>query len=228
MLLLFTTLQAQSTKTFFNDADVFFKTYVKNGRVDYKSIKANPAKLDALVESVKSINVSTSNKNEYQAFWINTYNILVIKGVVDNYPVKQMLAINGFFDKTKYSAGGKNVTLNGIENNLLRAKFPKESRFHFVLVCGGLGCPPIISKAYKPSTLESQLQRQTTIALNNANFIKVKGKKVQISQIFEWYKGDFTHGGNLVDYINKYRKEPLDPKTKLSYYTYNWTLNELR
>ena len=109
MLLLFTTLQAQSTKTFFNDADVFFKTYVKNGRVDYKSIKANPAKLDALVESVKSISVSTSNKNEYQAFWINTYNILVIKGVVDNYPVKQMLAINGFFDKTKYSAGGKSA-----------------------------------------------------------------------------------------------------------------------
>ena len=147
--------------------------------------------------------------------------------MVDNYPVKQMLAINGFFDKTKYSAGGKNVTLNGIENILLRAKFPKESRFHFVLVCGGLGCPPIISQAYKPSTLESQLQRQTTIALNNANFIKVKGKKVQISQIFEWYKGDFTHEGNLVDYINKYRKEPLEPKTKLSYYAYNWALNEL-
>jgi hypothetical protein len=103
--------------------------------------------------------------------------------------------------------------------------FKKEARFHFVLVCAGLGCPPIINEAYKPSTLEAQLQEQTEIALNNPNFVKVKGKKVQISQIFEWYKGDFTQDGTEIEYINRYRKEAIPEKAKVSYYSYDWRLN---
>ena len=103
--------------------------------------------------------------------------------------------------------------------------FKKEARFHFVLVCAGLGCPPLINKAYKPSSLEAQLQRQTEIALNNPDFIKVKGNKVQLSQIFEWYKGDFTQDGTEIDYINKFRKEAISEKAKVSYYSYDWRLN---
>ena len=129
-----------------------------------------------------------------------------------------------FFDTTKYDIGGTSITLNDIENKKLRAKF-NEPRFHFVLVCGALGCPPIISEAYTPALLDKQLQRQTTIALNNPNFIKVKGKKVQLSQIFEWYKGDFTQNGTEVDYINQFRKEAIPSKAKVSYYAYNWQLN---
>jgi len=112
---------------------------------------------------------------------------------------------------------------------LLRANFPTEARFHFVLVCAGLGCPPIINGAYLPQTLENQLQRQTELALNNPNFIKAKGKKVLLSQIFEWYKGDFTQDGKSeVEFVNQYRKEKFDAKAKVGYYPYNWTLNETK
>lgn len=221
-------VQAQNTKDFFAKADTFFKENVKNGRVDYETIKKDPSALNALLDNASKIKVSTSDVKEYQSFWINAYNLSVIKGIVEQYPVKQPLSIKGFFDKATHNVGGISTTLNDIENKLLRAKFPKEARFHFVLVCAGLGCPPIINEAYTPSKLESQLQRQTTIALNNPNFIKVKGKKVQLSQIFEWYKGDFTHNGSEVDYINAFRKEKIDPSAKISYYPYDWTLNDAR
>lgn len=217
---------AQSTTDFFAKADTFFTTYVTKGKVDYKAIKNNPTALNELVGIAEKISVPISEKNTYQAFWINAYNLSVIKGVVDNYPIKSPLDKAGFFDKTKYNIGGKNITLNDIENKLLRAKFPKEARFHFVLVCAGLGCPPIISNAYLPSTLNSQLQKQTKIALNNPNFIRVKGKRVLLSQLFEWYKGDFTQGGiGEIEYVNQYRKEKLDPKSKIGYYDYDWALN---
>ena len=219
------TIQAQSTDTFFKDADAFFKKYVSNGKVDYKAIKNNPASLESLIGQAETISVSTSSPKTYQSFWINAYNLSVIKGIVEKYPVKGPLAINGFFDKTKHKVGGTSITLNDIENKLLRAKFPNEARFHFSLVCAGLGCPPIISEAYVPNKLEAQLQRQTVLALNNPNFIRVKGKKVQVSKIFEWYEKDFVRNGNLVAYINKYRKEPIPEKAKISYYEYDWTLN---
>jgi len=220
---------AQTTSEFFSKADTFFSTYVKNGRVDYKGIKNNPALLNEVVSLAEGITVSKSNAAEYQAFWIDGYNISVINNVINNYPLKTPTSKAGFFDKIKHNIGGKSITLNDIENKLLRGNFSKEARFHFVLVCAGLGCPPIINKAYKPATLEAQLQKQTTLALNDPKFIRVNKNKVQISQIFEWYTGDFKQGGKkLVDYINQYRTEKLPEKAKVSYYSYDWTLNELK
>jgi len=222
-------MNAQSTSEFFSKTDTFLSTHVKKGRVDYATIKSNPAELNALVDMAKKISVSKDNAKEYQAFWINGYNILVIKGIVENYPLKSPLDVGGFFDKTKHDIGGTSTTLNDIENKLLRKNFPSEPRFHFVLVCGGLGCPPIIGKAYMPDTLDAQLEKQTDLALNDPAFIQVNKNKAKISQIFEWYKGDFTQNGqSLVEFINKYKTEKLPEKTKVSYYTYDWTLNETK
>ncbi|MDB4292647.1 DUF547 domain-containing protein [Maribacter sp.] len=219
---------AQSTSTFFSKSDTFFKANVKDGRVNYKNIKGNTSDLDDLLEMAKGISVSVDKAEEYQAFWINAYNLSVIKGVINNYPLKSPLDVGGFFDKTTYDIGGTSITLNDIENKMLRAKFPKEPRFHFVLVCGGLGCPPIIASAYKPASLDAQLTEQTKKALNDPNFIQVNKNKVKISQIFEWYKGDFKHHGDVVDFINLYKTEALPEKAKVSYYTYDWTLNEIK
>ncbi|SNY94523.1 Protein of unknown function, DUF547 [Flagellimonas pacifica] len=220
---------AQDTTTFFDKADSFFKTHVSNGRVDYVAIKANSGSLNELLDLAKNISISKGDAETYQAFWINGYNLSVIKGIVDNYPIKSPLDKGGFFDKITYDIGGENITLNDIENKLLRANFPKEARFHFVLVCAGLGCPPIINNAYLPNTLDAQLQKQTELALNNPNFVRIKGKRVGLSQIFEWYKGDFTQDGKtLVDYVNLYRNEKIDSKAKVSYYPYDWSLNETK
>lgn len=220
---------SQSVDTFFSKTDAFFKTNVKNGLVDYKAIKENPDELNSILDLAKSITVSKGEANTFQAFWINGYNLHVIKGIIDNYPVKSPLDINGFFDKTKREIGGKQITLNDIENKQLRENFSHEARFHFVLVCAGLGCPPIINGAYLPSKLESQLQQQTELALNDPNFIKIKGKKVLVSQIFEWYKVDFTQDDkDEIHFINQFRNEKLDTKAKLGYYPYDWTLNTIQ
>ncbi|AXT52453.1 DUF547 domain-containing protein [Aquimarina sp. BL5] len=219
---------AQNTADFFTKSDAFFKKHVTKGKVDYKSIKNDPTTLNELLDIAAGASVSKNDSKTFQAFFINGYNLSVIKGIVDNYPTKSPLDIKGFFDKTKYTLGGKTTTLNDLENKILRKNFPTEARFHFALVCAGLGCPPIISEAYTPSLLEKQLQRQTTIALNNPNFIKVKGKKVQLSKIFEWYKGDFTQNGSEIDYVNQFRKEKIPTNAKVSYYPYNWSLNSIK
>lgn len=229
-LLLWTSFSmAQGGSMFSEQADQFFKKYVNEGRVDYKDLKADPQMIERLLQMTKEISVSKENKREYQAFWINGYNLLVIKGIVDNYPLKSPLDVAGFFDKTKHDIGGTSITLNDIENKLLRGNFPSEPRFHFVLVCAGLGCPPIINSSYKASTLNAQLEEQAKMALNDTDFIRVNKNKIKISQIFEWYKGDFTQGGkSLVDYINQYRVNKLPEKSKISYYPYDWTLNEIK
>ncbi|WP_298237784.1 DUF547 domain-containing protein [uncultured Algibacter sp.] len=218
---------AQSIDAFFNKSDAFFKTNVSNGKVAYSKIHQNSNALNALLKIAEGISVSKNDANIYQAFWINAYNLAVIKGIVDAYPTKSPLDQKGFFDKTLYNLGGGEITLNTIENKMLRAQF-KDPRFHFVLVCGAVGCPPLISGAYLPNTLNKQLETQTRKAINGS-FIKLnsKNKQVAVSQIMEWYKEDFTmNEATEIDFINTYRTNKIPNDFKVSYFPYDWNLNK--
>ena len=225
LLALSTLSFSQNAEAFFSKADDFLSKHVKNGRVDYQAIHDDPADLDELMKLSNAVKVTTADANTYQAFWINVYNLSVIKGLVNQYPIKSPMDQSGFFDKVTFQVGGKEVTLNIIENKLLRAEF-NEPRFHFVLVCGAIGCPPLIDEAYRPSALDKQLQRQTALALNNSEFIKVKKNKVELSEIFKWYKEDFVENGDEISYINQFRKVPIDTNSKITYYPYNWSINK--
>lgn len=216
---------SQTVQSFFDEADALFKSYVSDGKVDYAAIKNNPDKLNSVLETAKYISVSINDPKVYQAFWINAYNLSVIKGIVDNYPLKSPLDKKGFFDKTKYDLGSTSITLNDIENRKLRAQFD-DARFHFVLVCGAMGCPPIIGKAYTASNLENLLEQQTINALNDNTFIKVTEKIVAFSEIFKWYKEDFVKEGQTeIDFLNNYRIEKVPKDAKVTYYSYDWRLN---
>ena len=216
-------------ETFFNKSDVFFKTYVKEGKVNYEKVASNSQDLNAVLLLSNQVKVSVNDAANYQSFWINAYNLMVIKQLAEVYPVKSPMDITGFFDVKKLKIGGKMVSLNHIENKLLRANF-KEARFHFVLVCGALSCPPIINKAYLPGSLEEQLQAQTVLALNNPDFIKVntRSKNVGLSEILKWYKGDFTSNGTVLDFVNSYRENKIPSDYKATYYSYNWEINEIK
>lgn len=217
--------KAQTLDNFFSKANSFFGHYVIQGKVSYKDLKTNPAELNSLMDLASKLDLSAASDNEAKAFWINAYNLAVIQGVVANFPINSPLDVNGFFDRNTYNLAGKSITLNDIENKQIREPY-NDARIHFVLVCGANGCPPIIGKAYKPATLDSQLQKQTKLALNNPKFIQVKGTRVAVSQIFKWYKQDFgKNDKEIVAYINSFRAEPLLENSKLSYYEYNWNLN---
>ena len=153
---------------------------------------------------------------------------MTIKGIVDNYPTSSPLDVTGFFKTKKYNVAGEMVTLNDIENVKLRKKF-NDARIHFVVVCGALSCPPIISQAYKPSNVGSLMNRQANNAVNSDFFVKVDdaSKTVAVSKIMEWYKEDFVNDGqSTIDYLNKYRKTPIPTDYAVTYQEYNWKVNK--
>lgn len=220
-------LSAQTTSRFFDLADNFFEQYVDNGRVKYAEIQQNPKALNELLAEAKSARVNPETPEHYQAFWINAYNIAVIAGIVQNYPVASPMEIDGFFDKIKYSLGQQSVTLDQIEHEILFGSFPEEERFHFALVCAAKSCPPLINKAYRPETLEQQLQDQTERALNDPSFVREEDNMILFSEIMKWYKEDFTTGGkSLIEYTNQFRKIKIPVHYEVGYYGYNWELNE--
>jgi len=213
---------------FFSDADNFLKKHVLNGTVNYEAIKANPAELKSLEKQIAEFPLTDEVGDRNKSFYINAYNILVIKQVIDHYPINSPMDVGGFFESNKFEIAGDRKTLNQIENEILRPVY-KDARLHFVLVCGALGCPPITNFAYMPDNLDDMMERQTKLAMNNDDFIQPGENSVGISEIFQWYTTDFeTNEQSLIDYINTYRETPIPSGTSLEYYTYNWTLNELK
>ncbi len=220
------TLKAQD---FFTKADNFFKTYVHEGLVDYADIKENQGLLNELVEHLARSPYQQMTYEQRKVYLINAYNLFVIDGVLQHFPIYSPMEVSGFFEKEKHLLNGKEYDLNAIENDILRKDYT-DSRLHFVLVCGAMSCPPIISEAYKAEIIEQQLTQQTQLALNNPDFIRInrEDKKIEISEIFSWYKSDFLlKAKSIREYINQYRIIPLPEEYKISFYIYDWSLNNL-
>ena len=215
---------AQDISSFFSKTNTLLEQYVSDGKVDYQNIK-NGNNLAELIDALAKIDYTSLEKTTQKAFLINAYNLLVIQQLTENYPTTSPMNISGFFDVKKHNIGGVMLTLNSLENDFMRPSY-LDARLHFVLVCGAIGCPPIINQAYTPEKLEQQLEQQTKKALNNPNFIKVRSEKLLISEIFKWYTEDFTTDGkSVVDYINSYRDNPIS-KSKYDYYAYDWSIND--
>ena len=136
LIFLFTTLllKAATIESFFEKSDKFFKTYVTDGRVEYESLKYNSDLLNETLQLAATMDISSLDINHYKAFWINTYNLLVIKGILNNYPMTSVQDIKGFFDNKTYTVANQEMSLKFIEKNMLR-KVMKDPLLNFVLVC---------------------------------------------------------------------------------------------
>ncbi|MFT4545101.1 MAG: hypothetical protein ACI9UR_001884 [Bacteroidia bacterium] len=196
-----------------------------NGLVDYKTVKANPEQLNAILKQIA--NAPQYKSETEKAFLINAYNVFVIKGVVDHYPVEGPLKIDGFFDKKTFKFRGKQVTLNDVEKGMLYKAFP-DARLHFVLVCAAIGCPKLASYAYSADKLEAELDEQTKAVINDPTFIRLDGPNAKLSEIFDWYAADFGGKEEVIPFIQKHLLKKIKLNPKYSFYEYDWSLNELK
>ena len=212
---------------FTGEADAFLRTHVQDGRVDYANVKKDFKKIESLYDQVGTMNLTNASESARKAFYLNAYNLAVIYQVTKLYPLKSALDASGFFDQLKHRVAGEAMTLNALETDKL-IKAYGDARVHFTLACAAKGCPKLASFAFRPATLDAQLDERARLALNSAYFIRVnKGqKKAEVSRIFDWYQKDFTNGGrSVLAYINQYRREKIPTQYALAYYEYDWSLN---
>lgn len=224
VLVTFNSCATFAQEGFNNQANDFFAKYVSNGKVDYDAVHNNTEALDQLVEKIANYKLSNA-ENDFP-FYLNAYNLLVIHQIDKNYPTDSPLSVDGFFDKMKFKVAGSEITLNHIENEIIRPTY-KDARIHFALVCAAVDCPKLTNEAFSKANINQKLDSNTKKAMNDANFIRFDGQSVQISKIFEWYKVDF--GGekeSFLKFINQYRETSIPTNTPVDFYEYDWSLNK--
>ncbi len=210
--------------------DALLKKHVDDkGNVDYKSFKADEAKLANYITYLTNTSPEKSwSDNKTKAFWINAYNAYTIKLILDNYPIKSIMKIRkkgkDAWNIPFAKVGGKNYTLNYIEHEILRKDY-NDPRIHVGVNCASGSCPQLGNFAFTETNIESELERLMKLFINDTTRNKITEKKIQISKIFEWFKGDFTKQGSLVDYFNKYSTIKIHKRAKVRYLPYDWNLN---
>ena len=203
--------------------ELLSKNVSSSGKVNYKGFKADQAKLDAYIAEISQVNVKGLNRNEQLAFWINAYNAFTIKKIISNYPLASITELNGGkpWDDKFIKIGSKVLSLNNIENDIIRPQF-NEPRIHFAVNCAAKSCPPLLNKAWTASNLESNFEKQTKAFVNDASQNTLDANAPKLSKIFEWYAEDF---GDLKAFINKYASTKISSGATLGYNEYIWSLN---
>lgn len=229
ILLISTIGFSQNTESFFERYDQFLKTYTKDGGIDFDLLKTQPEILNEVYEALGGVSLDNKSDSFKKAFLINAYNILVIKQEEVFYPIKSPNEVNGFFDNITHIVAGREYTLDGLEKQFLLKEFP-DPRVHLVLVCGAKGCPKLLNKAYRPDRLDQQIDQQVKAILNDPEFLIVNKdqSEISLSEIFKWYKDDFTDNDtDVLDFINRYRIKKLPKESSVNFYAYDWSINTM-
>jgi len=225
--MLFVFLQNNAQTSIFNN---LLQTHVSNnGIVDYKSFKADKPKLDTYITYLEKTRPDNSwSANKQKAFWINAYNAYTIKLILENYPLKSIMDIKKE-GKTAWKipfakVGGKTYTLDHIEHEILRKKL-FDPKIHVGVNCASGSCPKLGNVAFTEANVDTELTKLMKAFINDPTRNKIDKKKVQISEIFNWFKSDFTKNGSVIDYLNRYADTEIKSNAKISYKKYDWSLN---
>lgn len=207
----------------FNDV---LSSYVSStGKVNYKGLKSNSAKLNQYLDKLKNNPVQNEWSDAKKlAYWINAYNAFTIKRILDNYPLNSIMNLDGgkTWDVKWIKLGDKTYSLNMIEHEIIRPQF-NDARIHFAVNCAAKSCPPLFNKAYTEENVDRYLEQRTTVFINNLNYNTINTHSLKLSRIFDWYGEDF---GNLISYLNKFSKTTIAKDAKVKFKEYDWSLNE--
>ena len=229
-------------------ARVLERFVTDDARVQYASLKANPADLDGYLKSLASIDAAefeVQPEADRIAFWINAYNAITLKTIIDSYPIQgrglaalryptsSIRQISGAWTDRSWVVAGADMSLDDIEHKTLRKRF-REPRVHMALVCAALGCPPLRAEPYVGARLGEQLDDQTRRYLASPFGMKLEPehRRIEVSAIFKWFAEDFNKEDEVRGFLIRYaptaaaRAALADSKTKIVFIDYDWSLNE--
>ena len=210
-----------------------------NNRLAYGRVTAPDRKaLVRYLDALSMVPISRYKRDEQLAYWINLYNALTVKVIVDHYPVESIRDIDispgwfsfGPWDKKLIKVENESLSLNDIEHRILRPIW-RDARIHYAVNCASLGCPNLAPTAYNAETMEGSLTEAARRYINHPRGVSIEGGRLYVSTIYEWFVEDF--GGNekgVLDHIRRYANPKLAKRlaefAAIHGYRYDWALND--
>ena len=207
-------------------------------RVRYQDIRADDQKLlKNYLQSLQAIPISSYNRKEQQAYWINLYNAFTVELILSRLPVASIRDINispGLLARGPWGAKllvveGEQLSLDDIEHRILRPIWQDE-RIHYAINRASLGSANLQQAAYTGENTEALLDKGAKEYINHVRGVTLTGGKLKVSSIYVWFQEDF--GGDaegLMEHWRRFANPPLAAALEkyqggLSH-DYDWRLN---
>jgi hypothetical protein len=166
----------------------------ENGMVDYKNLKRKKYLLKDVLNQFDSFDPNVYNawpEEEKIAFWINAYNMQLLKIIIDNYPIESkrifrliwpptsIRHIQGIWDMHKFIVMEEEFTLDELEKTFFRQKF-NEPRVFFAISRASLSSPSLRNEPYYGYKLSEQLDDQTKKFLASPLALEIDREKQRV------------------------------------------------
>ena len=203
--------------------------------------KTDKGALDGYIARLEKLPISAHGRNAQKAYWINLYNALTVKVVLDHFPVKSIKDISlssglfgGLFGGGPWKAKlatveGEKVSLDDIEHRILRPIW-RDNRVHYVVNCASIGCPNLQPEPFTAENLERLLDRGAREYVNHPRGVAFADGGLRVSSIYDWFQADFGGGTKTVvqhlrEYAGPALRKRLDGYDGGLDYHYDWSLN---
>lgn len=199
--------------------------------------RADRAALAGYLEGLARTPVSSLARPEQMAFWINLYNALTVRTVLDHFPVRSIRDIDispGLFADGPWGARliaveGEPLCLDDVEHRVLRPIW-RDPRVHYAVNCASIGCPNLAPEPFQADRLDAQLDAAAHAFVNHPRGVSLDGGRLRVSSIYHWFKADF--GGDdraVIRHLSAYAAPKLAMRLqkveRIADHAYDWSLN---
>jgi hypothetical protein len=206
-------------------------------RVDYAAVSAmDKETLDEYVAMLEAVEVSSLDRDEQLAYWLNLYNAATVQLVLDNYPVESIRDIksgafgSGPWDIKLLTVEAEEVSLNDIEHRIIRPIW-QDNRIHYVVNCASIGCPNLYPEPITAENWNRVFDESAYDYIQHPRGVRFEGNRLVLSSIYDWYVADFDGDvDGVIDHVTEYtdseireRLQGFDGRVR---YEYDWSLNE--
>ncbi|MCM0020702.1 MAG: DUF547 domain-containing protein [Tagaea sp.] len=202
--------------------------------------RTDRAALGAYIDALARVDPRTLTRPAQFAYWVNLYNALTVRVVLDHAPVASILDIRptpgallpGPFRAKMIAVAGADLSLDDIEHRILRPIW-RDPRIHYVVNCASLGCPDLPATPLDPRDLDSALDAAARAYIGHPRGLAIEGDGLVLSKIYLWFREDF--GGDeaglrahLAAHASPAVAARIEAARRIADYRYDWSLNDAR
>lgn len=224
--------------------DAFLVRYLRIGadgvhRVAYGEVEpADRAVLEHYVSRLAGLPISAYSRPEQMAYWINLYNALVVRLVVDHYPIASIRDIGkaadapgvGPWRRKLVEVEGTPLSISDIAHRILRPIW-HDPRVLYALACGAVSCPNLQPEPFYADQLDRQLSEAAMAYINDRSCIRIEDDQLGLPSLYRWYREDFgPTDRDVINHLMAYAAPNLAMKLqgfdRINDDGFDWRLND--
>ena len=217
-----------------NEGNRFFYEVFNNNADNQKTI----AKIQNRLESIpKAIPLEKFSRDEQLAYWINLYNITILKEIVHVYPERKLedllVGKDSILSKKTLMVAGVSLSLNDIQFAILKQNYGNNPLVIYGLYQGIIGGPNIRKSAYTGKYVYADLIDNAMEFVNSNRGTDSKNAKTfRVSSLYERnavFFPDFTTdlSEHLLTYLEGNEVDELKAASKIKTDIDDWTITDL-